>query len=415
MKSVILFLLTSLSCMADGTPTFRQSLEAVLENALKNDFEYRRIEKDVIRQKKEWTKTKLAYLPEAAWSSNFEEGDQFLSNSLSVNWNIFDGWQTTFTRYLGRADLEIQKTLLTQRKRLVERNTGRDFFNWINLRKQAEVQTQEVEFRRSSLDVMKQRFRRGLVAEAEVLKVNVDLLTSLTREEDFLRRIRNAEREFKDRFGTDLNTLKHIEFAAPEFKTVALDALIKEAQAGDYDVQLLKLRRKRAKVVRRQAWANVYAPSLDGSLSYDNNSGSGQNGHAYEYDTTVGVSLTIPLFSQWADQTNYRQRKIDEEKAVLTLQERKRDLGFEMRQLMINYESLKRRIEFLEKNREFALKFYQQSLKRFKLGLATANDMAQDQQRLTQTLTSLYDLYEEYHTLVLDLNLRLGRPVARPF
>lgn len=247
-----------------------------------------------------------------------------------------------------------------------------------------EIQRRFVTIRESSVQIAKARFDRGLLASQEVDKVSVDL-------ENTLARLRDLEIEFA-RTKADLLVLlgeDDVEKAWPW--RASLDKAPEKAfRTSDRDLtqrpdwRAAERRLEGADYRKNQGWGKIF-PSLDLNLSYGTFRTETSQGLTNSPEWGAMAQLTIPLFDRLVNYGNY-QSLVGQRAAAEVELERVRRVArgdWQAATEAIGHALTTARAR--EKTVNLARSLYEDNLKRFKQGLANANELIIDQERLYQS------------------------------
>ena len=288
----------------------------------------------------------------------------------------------------------------------VEYTVTEAFYSVYRLQRQYEIIQEQVHQNEDSYETAKGKFNSGLVPEVDYLQSEVDLATSrndlLTAERDLNREV-NALRLL-----VGLSTEQRIDLVAdPQYTPVAVnrETAIAKALLNRSEV----LRAQRTIDLRKLDIRTAEARSdlrIDLTASYGLNGAKPEFSQLWsDYGISRGAAMTIsvPLFDWGSGALDVEAAQVQHENAVLTYENTRQTVRHEILDLLSRIQLAESRIHVLEKVVAVAQKGYDISVERFKTGMASRNDLAQSQQRLTNAKLNSLNALTDYLIALADL------------
>jgi len=268
---------------------------------------------------------------------------------------------------------------------------------------------QLVDVQSTSLKIARERYRQGLLASQEADKVSIDLDNAIASLSDAEIRTTKANADLRALLG---HTNIELEWPWKESLSRGLPVLEVSEKSLRQRPDWLAAE-KRLEVAERkvsQSWGKMF-PSLDLNASY-----------GYEHRVTARndgqyfggtLTLTIPLFDRLTNISEYRAQIFGKDTAEASLEQIRRTARAEWEAskvaLEISLQTAKSRDRTLVTSRNL----YRDNLRRFYRGLASANDLIVDQNRLYNTELNAVAGWNSVHLNFSDWCHALGLRVAQ--
>jgi len=176
------------------------------------------------------------------------------------------------------------------------------------------------------------------------------------------------------------------------------------------DVQILEAQKDVALLNQKLANAG-YIPSvaLFGQFGYQgmrnefkdyfNNSAANK----WYNSSYVGLKLTIPVFDGFQKRSKYNQAKADYIKSSLNLDNTKKHFSADYKNAMNNYYNSKTTVERQQNNIDLAQQVYKETSLKYKEGIATMNDLLQDEVALNNAQSGYLDALYKFKEAELEI------------
>lgn len=280
--------------------------------------------------------------------------------------------------------------------RTLKFNLRNDFYNIYFQQQSAKVYDQEIRSLKKTLEIFKQQYAAGNIAEKEVLRIQSQLYTLQIEYNSLQTSIDTVQNEFKL-----LIKAKPEVYVEPQVnydldnKTVAASVsyqtLLDSAYANRYDLKLAKtaIDYNNANLVLQKATA---VPDVSLSLNYDKLGAYGQN------FLGAGVAIDLPFFNR--NQGNIKQAHIAIDQSKIQLQDKQDQVESDVAS---NYKNALR-LEQLNNSFDPAFKDDFTHL---------IQEVAKNYEKRNISLLEFLDFYDSYKTNVLQLNnLRFNRVIS---
>jgi len=281
------------------------------------------------------------------------------------------------------------------------------YFDWFKAIQFVKIAESELEQVKSSYELAKKKYDSGIIAEVEVLKLEVDYATSQNDVYQKKTTASAAENRLKLLLGLPLEE----KISAPEQINlsqvkVATESILAEALKNRPEIDNAKkyLRLQEISVIETDAQREF---RMDLSLE-------------------VGLTKTDPIFAELTRNPNRAQQisvilsmpiwdwgrnsaQVQSQKAVydsrqIDVGEAKKNLINEINNLTENYLAAESRLKILEKTVSLAQKSYDISYQKFRSGNLSSEELAQTQKRLTDSKVNSITALLDYHLSIAALN-----------
>jgi len=271
-----------------------------------------------------------------------------------------------------------------------------DFYNIYFQQQSAKVYDQEIGSLKKTLEIFKQQYAAGNIAEKEVLRIQSQLYTLQVEYNGLQTSIDTVQSEFKllikarpgvyvePQVNYDLDNKNVV--AAVSYQT-----LLDSAYANRYDLKLAKttIDYNNANLVLQKATA---VPDISLSLNYDKLGAYGQN------FLGAGIAIDLPFFNR--NQGNIKQAHIAIDQSKIQLQDKQDQVESDVAS---NYKNALR-LEQLNDSFDPAFKDDFTHL---------IQEVAKNYEKRNISLLEFLDFYDSYKTNVLQLNtLRFNRVIS---
>ncbi|GAB4388587.1 MAG: hypothetical protein Kow0025_08810 [Thermodesulfovibrionales bacterium] len=267
----------------------------------------------------------------------------------------------------------------------------------------------------STLEEVRAKIEAGSLASVEIYKAEAE---AASRQERLLE-ARKALRDAEDRLRSVMDyTDWGVEIvpvqSPPEPEPSPEEGALVEAaleNRRDYAQALKDLDSRR---IMREFYRNQKLPSLDVSASAGLNGLDGGFGDVMDASTSgdfyswqVGLEFSMPLNNR-AARGNYLKAEYEERRAALRLSRLRKEITLEVREALRAVELARESVEATRKTRIASEKRLEAEQERFRLGLATLNDVLTFQEEYAGSLSSEKRSLTDYATAVVGLRKAAG-------
>lgn len=280
------------------------------------------------------------------------------------------------------------------------------FYTAYRLSQQKQISAEQVKQNEESYETATSKFGAGLIPEVEMLQTDVDLVTSRNQ-------LLNDQREAT----RSANALELL-LGLPIGEEVALSADLHHVHLDiSPDTAIAKALRYRSELLNARrdidiADMGVEMASSQRHLRVDLTASYGLNRNDTEIQAAlrdfgrtraVALAVSVPLFDWGRHALEVEAAEAQKVSAELTYANTEQQIRQEILEIVSGIAVAESRIQVLEKSVDVAQKSYDISIERFQAGTITRNDLAQAQQRLTNSkLNSLIALID-YRTGLANL------------
>jgi len=263
------------------------------------------------------------------------------------------------------------------------------------------------------------RYNLGLVAESEVLRAEVQLLSEQTNLISVMQAYEEALDSLLITLGLPLSEKIYIVEDIPSKKEIyapmpELDECIKSALENRLEIKKSELSAKSAEI-RYKVAANNVLPILDFFTSFsvsdsDRESKNAQGLTNPYYD--VGLDFSMPFPNIENREARY-QAKLDLETAKTNLDILIQNVTKDIKSAYRDLQTIKEQIKIDEKNLEQARKSLELENGRFKFGLNTSNDVIVAQDALLKAESNYIRRLLNFKIVYTNFLMTIGQPVSK--
>jgi outer membrane protein/protease secretion system outer membrane protein len=335
-------------------------------------------------------------------SNDYYSGNQTLSLRQPL-YRPFLGAQ------VGQARAQVDEANASQERdeqALVVR-VGEAYFDALLARDQVALLRAQKASNALQLDAARKSFAAGTGARTDIDEVQARLDLTLAQELEVAQNVEFTQHRLEMLTGRSAGTLAGLEvprFVPQAPEPLGLEDWIARAEAASPELQALRAQGEAARLEVQKAQAG-HRPTLDAVAQWSRSqSDSVSNVNARHVQKSLGLQLSIPLYSGGAVDSQVRQALAGEERAREALEGARRELGVRVNQelrAMTEGVLRVRALEQAERSTQQALLSIQKSLQ---AGSRTTLDLLQAEQQHT---TALRDLAQaRYRYLLAQLRLK---------
>ncbi|MDR2138629.1 MAG: TolC family protein [Tannerella sp.] len=337
---------------------------------------------------------------------------------------IFD--QPVFTKNKLRENLkaaqyqyERAELFFTRTQMDIVYNVTKGFYEVYRAGYERQINEDQLRNAQEALRIAKLKFETGNIPEGDLLVTEINALQSDVNLSESVGKYELQKDEFKLLIGIDMTEEIDIE-AEMDFETVTIDVqtAIEQALANrlevketEYDIKLQQIEIDRAKR-EREIKGNIYA-------YYDFTGLSTQTGNVPELfrssfdnfmvrppNRGVTFTLSVPILDWGRGRNIVRSQTIRLKEKQLKLENINNVIVKEIREIVRTVHEAEKRFRINQKNRENAANSYRISHLRFENGDLSGQELATEQERLSQVQLAFIDAYITYQLALADLKRR---------
>lgn len=400
----IFLLLGGFGARAGEAPSasFADAYKEILARSLRIESQRTEIESAEARR----LSARGAFLPQVELGVSHDEDTSLATPARNSAWlsgkvNLFRfGGDAAGVRGADK-NLEGQKARLLSERQGAEDDAVQALATFIARRLNRGIQERNVEMNNDSLRISHERFRRGLMPMQEVDKVAIDVDNARASLTDAIQQESTARAKLVTALGSDAVAGEWPwKKAIVDWSPPIVDKVRFESRP---DWRALESFLSEERFKQKRALSGLL-PTLDLSLSYGSYDLS-QTGRA---DWASKLTLSIPLFNRFEDWSGYRQQMAAAQLANLRLEALRREAPAETAALLRSFREARDAALAREKTAKLTEKLYKDNLQRFRLGRASANDLAVDLNRLLLSQVNEVDGWLSAHLMFVKLCHSLG-------
>lgn len=332
-----------------------------------------------------------------------QDGNSAEANNLifSSSTNLFQFGKDWLS--LKMAQTDVRSSQINYQKNLLafEKQAAKSLLSFILAQKEYEIYWQFHEVKKQVHEISKKRFKRGILSLYNLRKSEIDFYNSKSRLENSEINLVKAKENLHILLGHHL-----VQHRWPWMNNILnskkINKLLSLKSGHQYemrpDIRLSQMNMKKNAYSVKFFKANLF-PSLDLKLNYGYQDFN--NNHNRPYFTGL-ISLSVPLFSKFADYTSYKKSHYSHEKSLYEHTYLEREVRSEMKATKDNFKISLATLKKRKTSYAVAKKIYQQGAKLFRQGKISLNDLAQDEQRNLETKLLYMDGIENAHNFLID-------------
>ncbi len=307
-----------------------------------------------------------------------------------------------------KAELNLENTLQTytrgQLDIIYSVTTG--FYDLYRNQQQVDIDSAQVEQSSNAYRIGKLKYQAGLLPEVEVLRLEIDLANARNTLEANRALLQEAADRFKLTIGLpqneEIRVVADISWSPIE---VSLEKAMQEAlsrrtelRSDEINIELSSLSVQETDAQRE----------IKGELSlsygiFDRDQYLAEAFRDFNNDRSVSISLTIPLWDWGRNHAQVQAAYADLRSAELKRRNRIDQIKQEIRAAVRKLQSAQRRVEITKRSTELAEKSYRINLLKFETGDLSSQELALEQNRLTQARTNYLNAIIDYKQALADL------------
>lgn len=334
--------------------------------------------------------------------------------------------QPVFTKNKLRENLRVaqyqyerSELVFTRAQMDIVYNVTKGFYEVYRAAYEKQINEEQLRNAQEALRIAKLKLETGNIPEGDFLVTEINALQSDVNLSESIGKYELQKDEFKLLIGMDMN--EEIDIAAEmDFETVAINLQTATEQAlasrlelkeGEYDVKLQQIEIDRAKR-EREVKGNIYA-------YYDFTGLSTQPGAVPELfqssfdnftmrppNRGVTFTLTVPILDWGRGRNIVKSRTIRLKEKELQLENTKNMIVKEIREIVRTVYEAEKRFRINQKNKDNAANSYRISRLRFENGDISGQELATEQERLSQVQLAFINAYITYQLALADLKRR---------
>jgi len=344
-----------------------------------------------ITQPIKWTDGTISLYNDFSWqdASNRTSGGNntsFNHNlSLRISQPLFTYNRTKMQLKELEYALENAKISYALQQLSIEKNVTSQFYDVYQKQKDLNISRDEYNNQKQNYDIIKNKVEAGLLAKEELYQAEVNLANSESTVYSKEISFENAKDNFKLLLGMSLDEDIAILF---DNNIPTVDVNINDAVKYALD-QRMEIRQKQItleqdvfSIIRTKA-ESEFKGDLSVRVGMDALAGKVKNMYDKPTDNEeVGVTLTIPIFDWGAKKAKVKSSQLAMESDEISLEEQKKEIVIDVRQICRNLPTLIRQIEIKKKSIENAERTYEINLEKYRNGNLTGMDLQQFQNQL---------------------------------
>lgn len=307
-----------------------------------------------------------------------------------------------------KAELNLEKTVqsFTRTQLDIIHNVTTNFYNLLKAQKQFEIDSSQVEQSENAYRIANLKQQAGLLAEVDVLRLEVDLANARNRAAASQANLQQTEDAFKVQIGLPIMesiavtsglSYRLIDVTPQRALQEALSRRT-ELRTDEIDIELGEIS------VRETDSQKAIKGELNltyGIFQRDENFTDAFKD--FNQDRSVTFSLTVPLWDWQKNGYEVQASAASLQSTILTQKNRIESIKREIRAAVRNLKSAQQRVDITKRSEALAEKSYNISLLKFENGDLSTQDLALEQNRLTDARINSLTAIIDYKQALSDL------------
>jgi len=439
MKNIFIICALLMSMLSLAQQKKLWTLEECVNYALENNITVQKGNNTLLINEQDIAASKGNHLPSLSANANQGLGlgnqeifeGQFVDRTshstnigINVNQNIFNGFRTTNLYKQSKLNLERNQMELKRIEDEISLNVVNAYLNVLFNKENLETAQAQIAFSQKQLDQVKELVQAGVQPEANVY----DVQATFSSDEQNLT---VAENNFNLSILT-LAQLLQLPYEGFDVKIIDVDSpsaallyndikpILDYAYNNRYEIKAAEIDIQRAEL-NTEITKSGYLPSLTfgygfgsnvfySNLSNDEatflNQLSDNKAHSFN------LSLGVPIFSRFQNQTSVAKSKIQEQNSKLDLEQVKINVESNIQRAFTDAKASFKAYEAAKKSVEAQLLAFQNSQERYNIGAMNSFDLEQSRIQLINAQSRLINAKYDFIFKTKVLDFYLGKPIT---
>lgn len=320
---------------------------------------------------------------------------------------------------LQEAELQYKKSncAYTRAQMDIIYNVSHGFYSLYSAIKEKDISNEKMKNSEESYRIAKLKYETGNIPEGDVLIAEISAAQNKTKYSESCSILEREKDNFKQLIGLEID--KNISIVTDlkyDIYKIDLDVAINqgllnrlELLEAQYDIDLQKIKADRAKREGKikgtlSAYYDFtgYSTLNKGTIKELFNS-SIDNIRVRPPNRSIVFTIAVPVADWGRSRSLYRRENYNLEEKKLTLENVKNTIKKEIRDIVRTVDECRSRLSIYEKNKEVSIRSYKISQLRFSSGELTSQQLAVEQERLSQVQLEYLNAYITYQMALSDL------------
>jgi outer membrane protein TolC len=344
--------------------------------------------------------------------------DQFYNRfAISLDQPVFT--KNRLREDLHEAELQYKKSNCTYTRTQMDiiYNVSRGFYSLYSVIREKDIAKEKMKNSEESYRIAKLKNETGNIPEGDVLIAEITAAQDKTKYSEACSSLEREKDNFKQLIGFDID--KNISIVTDlkyDVYSINLDTAVSqgmlnrlELSESQYDIELQKIQADRAKREGRlKGTISAYydftgLSTLNRGTTKELFNSSIDNISMRPPNRSVIFTVAIPIYDWGRSKAQYKRANFILEEKTLTLQNTKNSIKKEIRDIVRTVDESRSRLRIYEKNKEVSIRSYKISQLRFSNGELTSQQLAVEQERLSQIQLEYLNAYITYQMALADL------------
>lgn len=340
-----------------------------------------------------WTPTASASLKNTSYEG---QSTDYRTSSISANLNLFRFGGSELARRGADAKLQAEQSRLQFTTEERETYISGLLFQYIRETKNIDLREKNIKLKEDSLRVAEEKYKQGQLPGQELEKVRIELENVKVAYNEALLNQINVAAKIKSIADVSLSSITW-PFENLLSSSWAPKGKLKNPQ-DFYDVKTYQFEKNYFQNKAKEAIRSGYLPTLDLVSAWSNNSWSENKGGYW----TTSLVLTIPLWDQLSGASISAAYNSSATRSALNENFTLRQMKDELSTLSQRTDLIRQNVLSSKKGVEKLAELRSDSLRRFKLGRSSVNDLLLDENRYLDAETALLNSMYAFHLIIIE-------------
>ncbi len=320
---------------------------------------------------------------------------------------------------LKEAELQFNKSncVYTRAQMDIIYNVSRGFYSLYSASMEKEIAKEKTKNSEESFRIAQLKYETGNIPEGDVLIAEITAAQDKTKYFETCSLMESEKDNFKQLIGLNLKLNISIKTDLKyDIYSINLDTAITqgllnrlELMEEKYDIELQKIQTDRAKREGRIKGTISAYYDFTGLSTLSNGTlrelyiSSINNISVRPPNRSIVFTISIPIIDWGRSESLYKREKYRLEEKNLILEDTKNTIIKEIRDIVRTVDESRRRLSIYEKNKNISIKSYNISQLRFSNGELSSQQLAFEQERLSQVQLEYLNAYITYQMALADL------------
>ncbi|APX99351.1 hypothetical protein BWR22_03185 [Lacinutrix venerupis] len=438
----IVFLITLLFSVSINAQEKIWSLQECVNHALENNISILQIKNTLLTNEQDIIAAKGQFLPSAnagigtgvSIGSGFDPvSNQRINNevtysanySIGASYTVFNGFRRTNLYKQSQLNLETNELELARIQDDISLNVVNSYLNILFNKENLETAKAQYEFSKKQLNQVKELVNAGVQPKANIYDAEAtlsrDLQSVTVAENNYELSILTLSQILQVPFKGFQVEVIDVENPSAELLYADVEPILDYALANRNEIKVAEKNIENSKLGTEISKSGYY-PSVTASYGLssvwsERDSEFFKQSFFSELDINKGhsfrLNVNVPIFSQYQNKTAVAKSQIQEENALLNLEQAKLNLEANIQRAFTDAKSALRAYEAAKVSLESQQLAFGNAEERYNIGVMNAFDLEQSRLRLVNAESSLINAKYDFVFKTKVLDFYLGKPITQ--